>query len=222
MLYLKNKLMIPKIIHYSTFGDERVTNEIEDCIESWKKVCPGFEIKHWNELNFQLEKYPFASKMYNEKKWDLVDDFARLQILYEEGGIYLDKDMLLVQSLEPITSTECAFGEETSGKLGASMIASDKHHPFIHDCLNIYEKGVNEELILSTVINDVYKNYPNKSTITLYPPKTFYPFTGDHIKEYHGQALGPDVIGIRLWQHSWRSPFVKLFRKITSVFKKKN
>lgn len=206
--------MIPRTIHYCWFGEGPKSDDILDCVESWKKTCPDFEIKEWNELNFPVEKYPFASKMYNEKKWAFVSDYARLQILYDHGGIYLDTDMLLVQSLEPLTTSDCALGEEAVGTISAGMIGADKHHPYIAECKKFYDENPNELITIPRVLTSIYNKYPHKETLTVYPPKTFYPFDSNHIKEYKGQALGPDVIGIHLWHYSWGSPLNKFFKKI--------
>jgi hypothetical protein len=54
----------------------------------------------------------------------------------------------------------------------------------------------------------------SKDEIVVYPPKTFYPFDAAHIKEWHGQDLGPNVYGIHLWEYSWGSPLNKFFKKI--------
>jgi hypothetical protein len=206
--------MIPRTIHYCWFGEEAKNDTIIDCIKSWQKTCPDFEIKEWNELNFPVEKYPFASAMYNQKNWSLVSDFARLQILYDEGGIYLDTDMRLVQSLLPLTSSDCALAKVTPETLGASILASDKHHPFISDCKKQYETTSHENISIEKVLNDTYTSYLHKDTLNIYPPKTFYPFDKDHIREYKGQNLGPDVIGVHLWHYEWESSFRKFFKRL--------
>ena len=46
--------MIPKIIHYCWFGGNEKPALIKRCIESWKKICPDYEIKEWNESNFDV------------------------------------------------------------------------------------------------------------------------------------------------------------------------
>ena len=46
--------MIPKIIHYCWFGGNKKPALIKKCIESWKKFCPDYEIKEWNENNFNI------------------------------------------------------------------------------------------------------------------------------------------------------------------------
>lgn len=212
--------MIPKIIHYCWFGEGGKSDDILDCLESWKKTCPDFEIKEWNELNFPVEKYHYASRMYNEKKWALVSDFARLEILYDHGGIYLDTDMFLVQSLEPLTVADCALGEMTPGGIGGGMVASEKHHPFIHDVKKVYDDNPREDLDISQVLTTIYQEYPAKNKILIYPPKTFYPFDPLHIKDFHEQKMGPDVIGVHLWHYSWQSGFTKFFKRFFRRFKR--
>lgn len=152
--------------------------------------------------------------MYNEKKWSLVSDFARLQILYDHGGVYLDTDMRLVQSLLPLTSSDCALAKSPSGEIASGILASDKHHPFISDCKKYYNDTIDENTSIEKVLNDTYMSYLHKDTLTIYPQKTFYPFDIDHIKEYKGQNLGPDVIGVHLWHYAWESPLRKFFKKL--------
>ena len=99
--------MIPKTIHYCWFGNNPKSPEILACIESWKKQCPDFSIIEWNENNFPFKDFPFTLRMYKEKRWAFVADYARLHILYEQGGFYLDTDMLLLQSLSTLSTHDC-------------------------------------------------------------------------------------------------------------------
>jgi mannosyltransferase OCH1-like enzyme len=206
--------MIPKIIHFCWFGDQPKSQSTLACIESWKDTCPDFEIKEWNELNFPLERFPFASRMYDEKKWAFVVDHVRLEILYNEGGFYLDADMLLLQSLTPLTEKSCVLGEEAPGVISAGMIGAEQGHPFIAACKKFYDENPQGLITIPRVLSEVYGAYPDKDTLTVYPPKTFYPFDSDHIKEFYGQDLGEDVIGVHLWHYSWGHPLNKFLKRI--------
>lgn len=73
--------MIPKTIHYCWFGKKKQSKLIRDCIESWKKNCPDFEIIEWNEKNADLS-LPFVQKAYKEKKWAFVSDYVRLSLIH--------------------------------------------------------------------------------------------------------------------------------------------
>ncbi len=206
--------MIPKIIHYCWFGKNPKSTEILECIKSWKETCPDFEIKEWNEDNFPIENFPFAKRMYDEKKWAFVADYARLHILEEHGGFYLDTDMLLLQSLEPLTMNACVLGEESPGIISAGMIGAEAHNQFIYACKKFYDEHPSEIVTIPRVLTQAFKTYPDRSNIKIYPPKTFYPFDSNHIKEFHGQGLGPDVIGVHLWHYSWGHPLNKFFKKL--------
>lgn len=54
--------MIPKIIHYCWFGGNIKSELIEDCVKSWEKLCPDFEIIEWNEKNSK----PYQNKFFND------------------------------------------------------------------------------------------------------------------------------------------------------------
>jgi mannosyltransferase OCH1-like enzyme len=206
--------MIPKTIHYCWFGNNPKSDEILDCIESWKRTCPDFELKEWNELTFPFETFPFASRMYNEKKWAFVADYARLKILEEEGGFYLDTDMLLVKPLTPLLDKNLVIGEESAGILNAAILGAVPHHPFIARCIEYYNTHPDNTQTIPRVISEVYRGYSDTTDISVYPQKVFYPFTVDTIKEYKGQDVGPDTIGIHLWHYSWGHPLNKLFKRL--------
>jgi len=205
--------MIPKIIHYCWFGPQK-NQEVLDCIESWKEANPDFEIKEWNEINFPFETFPFASRMYDEKKWAFVADYARLHVLETEGGFYLDTDMLLLKSLSPLAEKTCVLGEEAPGIISAGMIGAVAHHPFIQACRDYYDTNAQELITIPRVLSKIYEGYPDKQSLIVYPPKAFYPFDSDHIKEYQGQDLGEDTFGVHLWHYSWGHPLNKFFKKL--------
>lgn len=205
--------MIPKTIHYCWFGNNPKSQEVLDCIESWKQTSPDFELREWNELNFPFETFPFASKMYNEKKWAFVADYARLHVLEQEGGFYLDTDMLLLKDLSPLASHDCVLGEEAPGVISAGMIGAMPNHPFIASCRNYYDTHAGDLVTIPRILSQVYEAYPDKASLTVYPPKAFYPFDSEHIKEYKGQDLGPDTIGVHLWHYSWGHPLNRAFKR---------
>ena len=102
--------MIPKVIHYCWFGGSELPEYVERCIQSWKKFCPDYQIKRWDESNYNFEKYPFCREAYEKKKWAFVSDVARLDIVYSEGGIYLDTDVELIKSLDDLLIEHAFMG----------------------------------------------------------------------------------------------------------------
>ena len=96
--------MIPKKIHYCWFGGNPLPETVQRCINSWRKFCPDYEIIEWNESNYNIHKIPFIAEAYDAKKYAFVSDYARLDIIYNEGGIYLDTDVELIRSLDTLLS----------------------------------------------------------------------------------------------------------------------
>lgn len=92
--------MIPKIIHYCWFGRGPKPALAEKCIASWRKYLPDYEIKEWNEDNFDVNGIPYASEAYRAHKYAFVSDYARFWILYNYGGLYFDTDVELIKSLD--------------------------------------------------------------------------------------------------------------------------
>lgn len=105
--------MIPKKIHYCWFGRGELSTTAKKCIKSWKKYCPDYEIIEWNEDNFDIHQNEYTRKVYAEKKYAFLSDYARLKIVYEQGGIYLDVDVELVKSLDDLLGNDAYFGFET-------------------------------------------------------------------------------------------------------------
>ena len=94
--------MIPKIIHYCWFGRGEKSDLMKKCIASWKKFLPEYEIKVWNEDNFDVNSIPYTRDAYKEKKYAFVSDYVRLCVLYQYGGLYFDVDVELIKSIEKI------------------------------------------------------------------------------------------------------------------------
>ena len=90
--------MIPKIIHYCWFGNGELSELAKKCIGSWKKYCPDYEIKQWNETNFDISECKYMKQAYEAKKWGFVPDYARNKIIYENGGFYFDTDVEIVNN----------------------------------------------------------------------------------------------------------------------------
>lgn len=104
--------MIPKKIHYFWVGDKPMPEKNKACIESWKKFCPDYEIIEWNESNYDFSVCKYMAQAYEAKLWGFVPDYARLDIIYRKGGIYLDTDVELLQSLDNLLNCKAFLGFE--------------------------------------------------------------------------------------------------------------
>ena len=113
--------MIPKIIHYCWFGGNEIPENDKKCIESWKKYCPDYKIIRWDESNYDYKKNSYMREAYEAKKWGFVPDYARLDIIYNYGGIYLDTDVELLKSLDEILDCEGFFGFESENLVNLGL-----------------------------------------------------------------------------------------------------
>lgn len=104
--------MIPKIIHYCWFGGNPLPELAVKCIESWKKYCPDYEIKRWDESNFDLKCCDYVKEAYQAKKWAFVSDYVRFKVLYDEGGLYFDTDVELIKPIDDILACGPFMGVE--------------------------------------------------------------------------------------------------------------
>lgn len=78
---------IPKVIHYIWIGNNEKPEKVKECIKSWKKYMPDYEIKEWNESNFNIKECQYAIQAYRDKKWAFVSDYMRFKILYGVDSI---------------------------------------------------------------------------------------------------------------------------------------
>lgn len=136
---LTQEAVIPKVIHYCWFGHNPIPDKYQKWMESWHKYCPDYEIKEWNEDNYDITKNPYMYEAYQNQKWGFVPDFARLDIIYEHGGIYLDTDVELVQNLDDMLYQKgfAGFERENSVALGLGFGAA-KGLPIIGQMRDAY------------------------------------------------------------------------------------
>lgn len=131
--------MIPKVIHFCWFGHGEKNQIIKKCMKSWKKKCPDFEIIEWNEDNFNVNINQFCKEAYREKKWAFVSDYARIWILYNYGGVYLDTDIELLKNIEPLLINKAFTGFEGQDFLQTGIMGCEKNDPIMGLLLEKYE-----------------------------------------------------------------------------------
>lgn len=139
--------MIPKKIHYCWVGGAPKPQSVLYCIESWKKYCPDYEIIEWNESNYDFRKNQYMSDAYDTQKWGFVPDYARLDIIYHHGGIYLDTDVEMIRCFDELLNYKAFFGFEASDNSDFFVncgqgFGAEPFHSLIKQLLDVYENKV--------------------------------------------------------------------------------
>ncbi|MBR6148813.1 MAG: glycosyl transferase [Lachnospiraceae bacterium] len=145
--------MIPKVIHYCWFGGKDLPQSAIKCIESWKKYCPDYEIKRWDESNFDVCSHPYTKEAYETKKWAFITDYVRLYALVTEGGIYMDTDVEVIKPLTPFLQHEAFSGFESESEIPTGIMACKKEFELFKMFLAEYDDRhflINNEMDLTT------------------------------------------------------------------------
>lgn len=132
--------MIPKTIHYCWFGHNPKPALMQRCILSWKRFCPDYTIIEWNEDNFDTSINDYVKEAYEAQKWAFVTDFARLWIVYKNGGIYLDTDVELIKPLDSFLGNAAFFGFENNRVINTGLgFGAEAGNPIVGQMLSAYD-----------------------------------------------------------------------------------
>lgn len=138
--------MIPKIIHYCWLSNDPQPKMIRQCIASWRKHLPDYEIRLWDSASLDYNAIPFTRDALSHHKWAFVSDYVRLYALYHEGGIYLDSDVRAFGKIDELLQNDFFSGLEMRDKqhtqiyLEAAIMGASPGHPFIKKSLDLYSR----------------------------------------------------------------------------------
>ncbi len=218
--------MIPKVIHYCWFGHNPLPKLAQKCIESWRKYLPDYEIKEWNEDNFDLDMYPYVREAYDNKKYAFVTDVVRLYALYHEGGIYMDTDVEVISSYNPFLHHVAFSGFESETEVPTGVMASEKGGEWAKLNLDYYngrhfinkdgemDMTTNVAVITEFMLayglkqNNTYQDFPG--FVTFYPKDYFCPI------DHNGYVLKKtdNTVCIHYYAGSWTSPKTRFKKRL--------
>lgn len=218
--------MIPKIIHYCWFGNGAIPKDDQACIDSWKALMPDYEIKRWDETNFDITSCGYMRAAADAKKWAYVSDCARFIILQREGGFFLDTDVMAVRSFDDLRNEHCFFGMERPHYAAnpGLIIGAEPDHPCIREMMEGYlvREFINPDIDPGAPTSPTYATQILKQhgfvqenrlqkldDITVYPIEFFAPM--DYVT---GETdCTENTYSIHIYSASWLSPEEKLWRK---------
>lgn len=237
---IRDAMAIPKVIHYCWFGGKALPDSAKKCIESWRRFFPDYEIKEWNESNFDVYQIPFTAEAYRERRYAFVSDYARFAVVYQYGGIYLDVDVEVIKSFDDILARGGFFGREgrrvveVKNKLGVAAglgFAAEPGNALIKEIIDEYrsrhfllESGYpNLSANVVLIVSDIMLRHGVTESpevqeccgLYIYPSEYFCPFNY-FTKEMH---VTPNTHTIHHYDASWKAEgfgmfFVKVKRKL--------
>lgn len=221
--------MIPKKIHYCWFGGNPLPPLAEKCIRSWKKHCPDYEIVRWDESNYDISAAPnYVRDAYEAKKWAFVTDYVRLQVLYEQGGIYFDTDVQVIKKLDPLLKHRCFMGIERAAetaKVNTGLgLGAEAGFPLLKEIMedyrdaSFYRPDGSIDITTCTVRNtEILKKYgfveedrfQEVAEAAVYPTEYFSPMDMSNGKMHKTR----NTYTIHHYSLSWTTPEHQLERK---------
>lgn len=217
--------MIPKIIHYIWLGGKPLSKVAEKCISSWKKCCPDYDIKRWDETNLDLDKYQFVVEALKAGKYAFASDVLRTEILYNNGGIYLDVDVELIKPIDGLlTTNDCIMGFETSNLLNPGLfIATIKNNQDLKNILEIYKNlSFDSNNLINMTVCEIYTKYYERlglkrenmtqqiGSTTIFASNYFSPIDVVTNKK----RITKDTYSIHWYNASWYTTKQKLLKKL--------
>jgi len=190
--------MIPKIIHYCWFGRNPQPESAQKCIASWRKFLPNYEIKEWNEDNFDVNIIPYTQEAYEAKKYAFVSDYARFWILYHYGGLYFDTDVEVIKPFDDIVERGPFMGFELDGTNGTTIVG-------VAPGLGL---GVNSGLDLYKLLLEKYATLRFKNPDGSLNQKTIVTYTTELLLEHGLQQKGgmQQVAGVWIYPADYFNP----------------
>ena len=187
--------MIPKTIHYCWFGRGELTPLAKKCIASWRQFFPGYEIKEWNEDNFDVNCISYTADAYKAGKFAFVSDYARFWVLYHFGGVYFDTDVEVIKPMDDVLENGPFMGFELLGE-----------RPAVNPGLGL---AAMPGMSLYKAILDQFKQMSFLTENGSLNPYTMIPMVTDLLKERGLVCNGAieQVAGISIYPPDWFNPF---------------
>ncbi len=200
---------IPKIIHYVWFWKWKKSKDFIKYLNSWKKYCPDYEIKEWNEDNFDINQNYYLKKFYDKKIWAFASDFARVKILYENGWIYLDTDIEILKNFDELLKNNAFIWFQDVFSIWCSVIWAKKWNIILKEVLSIYENK-KIRIVLPNLLTKIFKKYllkkynfkiQNIGDFKVYPKDYFYPYA--YYEKPKNMKITNNTYSIHRFEASW-------------------
>lgn len=225
--------MIPKVIHYCWFSRSELPPLAKKCIASWRSFLPDYEIKEWNEDNYDITKNAYMQAAYKEKKFGFVPDYIRSDLIYKYGGFYFDTDVEVIKPLDSLLQYKGVMGFESKEFVAGGLIVAGekgmeifKEMRDIYDSISFYNEDGSLNLLPSPAYNTkvllkhgLKKNgkLQEVAGITIFPTDYFCPKPS----QFGKTIITENTLTIHHYAASWIGPKQRFANLLIRIFGKK-
>ena len=212
--------MIPNIVHFIRLHGrmERPWSFINTCcVLAAHKVQKPDRILLWTDQDVPepirdiVEVHPFDPPAFiGAQPLEYAQyraDLARLHILRDHGGIYLDTDLLLIKPLDDLRNREFVAGAESEEAICGAALMALPGAEFIRLWLDAFERGVARGVWAYQCVNTPHEIACERpDMITLMHEDTFapYDFSRNWLFEEVQPSLPARTRGLHVWETFWR------------------
>jgi hypothetical protein len=212
---------IPKVIHYVWVGGRPLTPLAEQCLESWARQLPDYEVRRWDESNLPMTSWMQGAM--DAEHWVMVSNQARLLVLQRHGGVYLDTDVEVVRSFDHLLPLGCFLGQQYEPEgtpvkpddmfVNDAVLGATAGHPFLAERLALlppievaltmrpFSPPLATKALAARGL-DGYSRTPRRlGDLTVFPKEWFYPY-------FYGETFDPacvteDTLAVHRWAKAW-------------------
>lgn len=240
---------IPKRIFYVWGAREAKKRDVLACMQSWRQMCPDYEIIEINEeskkyfdFEGELKRNKWFRTVYQRKLWAYVADYIRIKVLYDNGGIYLDTDVTVIRNFDDFLKYPSFVGMQNEKYVEPAILGSQKGNKLLKRIIQFYDERIWKEPIFtmpeifSRMFEESYnlKGFPCKEEqvvlnlldISIFPERIFIPFR--YQEEFKPECVAQDTVTIHWFGGSWLTDDALFFLMnkhkidINQIRKKKN
>lgn len=198
---------IPKVCHFIWIGPKEFPMESIENVKSWIANNPDWTFKFWTDRNralphpdmqrvlvqdftfTQLQDCYEASENYAEKA-----DVLRYEILFQEGGVYVDHDIKCIKSFGALNDSYdlyCGLELPSQTPLSSSvhvtnnLIGAIPHHPILKQSIDWLHSNWKE-------IESLYPGKDRDAVINRVAHRSFFAFINS-VRELAGRTTADKV-----------------------------
>ena len=127
--------LIPRVLHQTYRDDHSIPLQWQEASNSCQRLHSDYQYRFWSDTDGRRlikNEFPDLLPTFDSYPYDIQRaDVIRLAVLYVYGGIYLDLDIICLQSLDPLLTYDFIVPRTNPVGLSNDMIISKARHPFL-------------------------------------------------------------------------------------------